>query len=422
LKILIIGGGAREHAIAWKLSQSPKVTQLFTAPGNAGTASLGQNLDIGAGDIDSLLKAAKDNTIDLTIVGPEAPLADGIVDKFQSSGLAIFGPTKSAARIESSKVFARELMEANGIPCARGRSFSSYTEAKEYLKLQMAPIVIKADGLAAGKGVFVADSIFHALKALDKIMLEKAFGDAGNKVIIEECLMGREMSFFVFCDGEYIAPMVPACDYKRIFDDDKGPNTGGMGSYTPPSFYTPDLSKEIMETIIEPIVKALSDKGITYKGVLYAGLMITAAGPRVLEFNVRFGDPETQVVLPLLNSDLIDIISGVVNGNLNDLKIDWQDEACVGVVMASGGYPGSHRKGLPIIGLNKLDSDVTVFQAGTGINPDTGQVITSGGRVLTVVARGKDLKQARNRVYSNIPNIFFEGCHYRRDIALFKES
>jgi len=422
VKVLIIGGGAREHAIAWKLSKSPGVEQLFTAPGNAGTASLGQNLDIDADDIDSLFKAADNNAVDLTIVGPEAPLSEGIVDKFQSNGMAVFGPTKSAAAIESSKVFARELMEANGIPCARGRSFSSYTEAKEYLKLQTAPIVIKADGLAAGKGVFVADSIFHALKALDKIMVENAFGNAGSKVIIEECLMGREMSFFVFCDGKNIAPMVPACDYKRIFDNDKGPNTGGMGSYTPPSFYTDGLSQEIMDTIIKPTVKALSDKGITFKGVLYAGLMITAAGPRVLEFNARFGDPETQVVLPLLNSDLIDIISGVINGNLDQVKIDWQDEACIGVVMASGGYPGNYQKGLPIIGLNKLDSDVTVFHAGTGINPDTGQTVTNGGRVLTVTAKGKDLKEARSRVYSNVPNIFFEGCHYRRDIALFKES
>ena len=422
MKVLIVGGGAREHTIAWKLSKSSRVKQLFTAPGNAGTAQLGRNLDIDASDIDSLLQTARDNTVDLTIVGPEAPLADGIVDKFQSNGLAVFGPNKSAAQIESSKVFARDIMEANGIPCARGKSFSSYTEAKEYLKLQTAPIVIKADGLAAGKGVFVADSIFHALKALDKIMVEKAFGDAGNQVIIEECLMGKEISFLVFCDGKNIAPMVPACDYKRIFDYGKGPNTGGMGSYTPPSFYTQELSQEIMDTIIKPTVKALFDSGITYKGVLYAGLMMTAGGPKVLEFNVRFGDPETQVVLPLLNSDLIDIILCVVNGNLNDVKIEWQQNACVGVVMSSGGYPGSYQKGLPIIGLNKLDSDVTVFHAGTGINTDTGQVVTDGGRVLTVVARGKDLKEARSRVYSNIPNIFFEDCHYRRDIALFKEN
>ncbi len=422
MKVLIIGGGGREHTIAWKLSQSPKVKHLFTAPGNAGTSLLGQNLDISASDIDSLLQAAKDNEIDLTIVGPEAPLSDGIVDKFQSNGLAVFGPTRSAARIESSKVFARELMEEYSIPCARGRSFSSYTEAKEYLKLQTPPIVIKADGLAAGKGVFVVDSIFHALKALDKIMVENSFGEAGNQVIIEECLMGKEMSFFAFCDGSNIAPMLPACDYKRIFDDDKGPNTGGMGSYSPPPFYTQELFHKIMDTIIKPVVKALSNSGITYKGVLYAGLMITAGGPRVLEFNARFGDPETQVVLPLLNSDLIDIILGVVNGNLNDVKIEWLDDACVGVVIASCGYPGSYQKGLPIIGLNKLDSGVTVFHAGTNLNPDTGQVVTSGGRVLTVVAKGNNLEDARNRVYSTIPHIFFEGCHYRRDIAFFKES
>jgi len=388
------------------------------APGNAGTAQIAQNLDISPGDIDSLLKIAKEKGIDLTVVGPEAPLAEGIVDRFQDSGMAIFGPTKKAAEIESSKVFARELMEKYNIPCAKGAVFSSYDEAKYYLRQQTAPIVVKADGLAAGKGVTVAESIPQALEALANIMEARAFGSAGDRVIIEECLVGREISFIAFSDGISVAPMVPACDYKRIYDGDVGPNTGGMGGYSPPYFYSPSLANEINETIIKPAVTAMASEGRVYRGVLYAGLMLTANGPKVLEFNARFGDPETQVVLPLLKTDLVDIILGVIGGNLDQVNIEWSKGACVGVVIASAGYPDGYQKGFPIYGLNDLDTDIIVFHAGTKL--ESGQVVTNGGRVLTVAATAGSLNEARKRVYANLPRIRFDGCHYRRDIAEIK--
>ena len=388
------------------------------APGNAGTAQIAQNLDIEPTDIDSLLKVAKEKGIDLTVVGPEAPLAEGIVDRFQDSGMAIFGPTKKAAEIESSKVFARELMEKYNIPCAKGAIFSSYAEAKEYLKRQTPPIVVKTDGLAAGKGVTVAESIPQALEALTNIMKVKAFGSAGDRVIIEQCLVGREISFIAFSDGISVAPTVPACDYKRIYDGDVGPNTGGMGGYSPPYFYSPSLANEINETIIKPAVTAMANEGRVYRGVLYAGLMLTANGPKVLEFNARFGDPETQVVLPLLKTDLVDIILGVIGGNLDQVDIKWSKGACVGVVIASAGYPDGYQKGFPIYGLNDLDTDIIVFHAGTKL--ESGQVVTNGGRVLTVAATAGSLNEARKRVYANLPRIRFDGCHYRRDIAEIK--
>ena len=332
--------------------------------------------------------------------------------------MAIFGPTKKAAEIESSKVFARELMEKYNIPRARGAIFSSYDEAKYYLKRQTAPIVVKADGLAAGKGVTVAESIPQALEALANIMEARAFGSAGDRVIIEECLVGREISFIAFSDGISIAPMMPACDYKRIYNGDQGPNTGGMGSYSPPYFYSPSLANELSETIIKPAVTAMASEGRVYRGVLYAGLMLTANGPKVLEFNARFGDPETQVVLPLLKTDLVDIILGVIDGNLDQVNIEWSKGACVGVVIASAGYPDGYQKGFPIYGLNDLDTDIIVFHAGTKL--ESGQVVTNGGRVLTVAATAGSLNEARKRVYANLPRIRFDGCHYRRDIAEIK--
>ena len=370
-------------------------------------------------DIDSLLKAAREKKIDLTIVGPEAPLAAGIVDRFEDAGIPIFGPTRAATEIEASKVFARELMIKYNIPCAPGASFSSYAEARKYLKEQTPPVVVKADGLAAGKGVTVADTIPQALEALANIMEVKAFGAAGDRVIIEERLVGKEMSFITFTDGLNIAPMAPACDYKRIYDGDKGPNTGGMGGYSPPSFYNAALADEIIDTIIKPALRAMANEGRTYRGVLYAGLMLTADGPRVMEFNARFGDPETQVVLPLLETDLVDIILSVIGGNLGQLDIEWSKGACVGVVMTSAGYPGPYQKGFPISGLADLDKDVLVFHAGT--RPESGQVLTDGGRVLTVVATGSNLNEARQRVYSNLPRVHFDGCYYRQDIAETKD-
>ena len=345
-------------------------------------------------------------------------MADGIVDRFRGIGIPIFGPTKAAAQIEASKVFAKELMQKYKIPCARSTSFSVYAQAEKYIQRQQPPLVIKADGLAAGKGVTIAESIPQALKALGTIMEAKAFGAAGDRVIIEERLSGREMSTFAFTDGTTVVPMVAACDYKPVFDGGQGPNTGGMGSYSPPHFYKPSLAKRVQETIMEPAVKAMRKENRHYKGVLYGGLMITGEGPKVLEFNARFGDPESQVTLPLLKTDLVDIILAVINGNLNQVNMEWSEDACVGVVMASAGYPGKYKTGLPITGLDNLDKDVLVFHAGTKTGSEPGQVLTNGGRVLTVVAMGKTVAEAREKVYLNLPRIHFEGCHYRRDIAV----
>jgi phosphoribosylamine--glycine ligase len=413
----VVGGGAREHTLVWKLAQSPKVKEIYAAPGNAGIARLAHNLDIKAEDIESLLQAAKDLKIDLTVVGPEAPLADGITDRFLTSGLAIFGATRAATEIESSKIFAKELMQKHGIPYARSTSFSDYKQAKEYVQKQEPPIVIKADGLAAGKGVIIAASIPEAQEALSSFMEAKSLGSAGEKVLIEEHLVGREMSTFVFTDGHTVVPMVPACDYKRIYDGDRGPNTGGMGSYSPPQFYSQALAHIVTKTIMEPAVLAMADEKRLYQGVLYGGLMITNNVPKVLEFNARFGDPETQVVLPRLETDLVDIIQAVVDNKLDKINIEWSDDACVGVVMASAGYPGSYKTGFPISGLDEVDKDILVFHAGTRAGETAGQVLTSGGRVLTVVATGENLAKAREKVYNNISRIYFEGCHYRKDIA-----
>jgi len=420
MKILVVGSGAREHTITWKLAQSPKVKEMYAAPGNAGMARIAHNLDIKAEDNEGLLKFARDERIDLTVVGPEQPLANGIVDLFTKNGLAVFGPTQKAAEIESSKVFAKNLMQRHGIPCAKSASFSDFEKAREYLQNQKPPIVIKADGLAAGKGVIIAESIQEAQATVAAMMQSRTFGSAGDKVVIEEHLFGREMSFFVFTDGKTIAPTVPACDYKRIYDDNKGPNTGGMGSYSPPQFYNPVLGDIIMKTIMKPITLAMADVGRTYKGALYGGLIITSNNvPKVIEFNARLGDPETQVVLPRLKTDLLDIMLAVVNNSLDKINIEFDNNACVGVVMASGGYPGSYKTGYPIIGLDDIEKDILIFHAGTRTNPE-GQVLTSGGRVLTVVATGKNLAEARKKVYKNISRINFEGCYYRKDIALFK--
>jgi len=398
------------------------VKEIYVAPGNAGTAQIAHNLEINPSDIEALVKIAQENKIDLTVVGPEVPLAAGIVDQFQTNGLPIFGPSKAAAQIEASKVFAKELMQKYNIPCALSASFSDYNQAKEYLQKQTPPIVIKADGLAAGKGVIIADAIPQALEALSSIMESKTLGAAGNKVVIEEYLSGREMSAFAFTDAHTIAPMVPACDYKRIYDGDQGPNTGGMGSYSPPYFLSPALDKAVKESIMEPAVKALREENKPYKGALYGGLMITNNGPKVLEFNARFGDPETQVVLPRLKTDLVDIMLAVINNNLDQISIDWSEDACVGVVMASAGYPGSYKIGFPITGLDELDKDILVFHAGTKTGSTPGQVLTNGGRVLTVVATGKNIAEAREKVYHNISQIHFEGCHYRKDIAEIKRG
>jgi phosphoribosylamine--glycine ligase len=419
LKILVIGGGAREHTLVWKLAQSSHTNEIFAAPGNAGTARIARNLDIKDTDINSLSEVVKKEGIRLVVVGPEAPLAAGVVDHFQALGVPVFGPTRKATEIESSKVFSKELMHKYGIPCASSVAFSDYAEAKRYVEQQSPPIVIKADGLAAGKGVVVAESVSQALETLSRFMKEKTLGISGDRVVIEEHLSGREMSAFVFTDGKTVLPLAYACDYKRIYDGDGGPNTGGMGSYSPPPFLTPELAKTVQASIMRLAVAAMAEEGRPYRGALYGGLMITDEGPKVIEFNARLGDPETQVVLPLLETDLVEIIMAVIDGELDRIKITLHDGACVGVAMASGGYPGSYQTGYPITGLDDLDEDVLVFHAGTKLD-DNRQVVTSGGRVLTVVACGKTLAEARERVYANIPRIHFEGAHYRKDIAVIE--
>jgi len=415
LKVMVVGGGAREHTLVWKLLQCNRVAEVFVAPGNAGTAAVARNLDISATDRDALAQAAREHKIGLVVVGPEAPLAAGIVDMLQGLGIPAFGPSGEAALIESSKVYAKRLMHKYGIPCAEDAIFSSFDEASNYVRKQPAPVVIKADGLAAGKGAIVAQSTEEGLKALSDIMEARVFGDAGNQVLVEECLVGRETSLLAFTDGETVVPIVPARDYKRAFDDDLGPNTGGMGCYSPPGFFDHELTDTLTANILEPAVRAMAQEGKPYKGVIYAGLMLTSEGPRVLEFNARFGDPETQVQLPLLKSDLADIMLAVIDGTLDRVGVEWSDGACVGVVMASGGYPGSHKVGFPIAGLDEVDPGILLFHAGTKL--EGGRICTAGGRVLTAAAVGKSVAAAREKVYQNLPLIRFDGCHYRKDIA-----
>lgn len=413
---MIIGNGAREHCLAWKIAQNPEVAMIYAAPGNAGTAGIASNLDISATDLKNLRTAVEEIGIDFTIVGPEAPLAAGIIDYFEQSGLSIIGPSKAASRIESSKVFSKKILQKYSIPCPSGEFFSDYTKAKDYIGSRDFPVVIKADGLAAGKGVIIAHSRQEADDALRKMMVDKEFGQAGDNVIIEECLEGREVSLLAFTDGETVVPMVPACDYKRIFDNDQGPNTGGMGSYSPPGFFDTKLTNEVLKTIIKPAVDALANEGSPYIGVLYAGLMLTSRGPKVLEFNARFGDPETQVILPRLKSDLLDIFLSITGNCLNKTEIEWHSDACAGVVMTSAGYPGNYKKGYIIEGLDEVDDDIMIFHAGTKLD-DNMQVLTDGGRIITVTAIGKTIAKARDKVYNNLPKIHFNGCHYRKDIA-----
>ncbi len=416
MKVLVVGNGAREHAIAWKLAQSPRVDDLIVAPGNAGTAQLARNAPVSAADLEGLRKLAHSERVDFTIVGPEAPLAAGIVDLFQQSGLPIFGPTKGAARIESSKSFAKELMIHANVPTGFAKTFSRFGEALTYIEQFAPPIVIKADGLAAGKGVVVAETMNDAIDALRQQMEEKTLGHAGDRVLIEEYLEGQEISVFAFVDGERVSPMVAACDYKRIGDGDTGPNTGGMGSYSPPAVWTAGLQDSVRNRIVEPVVKALAEAGAPYKGVLYAGLMLTKDGPKVIEFNCRLGDPETQVILPRLKSDLAEIMLRTAQGDLKGVSIEWDARACVGVALASGGYPGSYKTGYPISGLDSLDADAIAFHAGT--KATEGVVVTDGGRVLTISALGQTLDEARRKAYANVQRIRFQGATFRKDIAL----
>jgi len=418
VNILVIGNGAREHTLVWKLAQSPRTKKIFTAPGNAGTAMLGTNLNISVTDVEGIADAVKTHKINLVVVGPEAALAAGVVDKMQSIGVPAFGATKSAARIESSKVFSKDLMHKYNIPAADSIAFSSYDAAMKYIEKQRLPLVIKADGLAAGKGVVIAMTTPQARKAISDMMQSRVFGAAGDNIIVEECMVGPEMSIFGIADGKSIVPLVSACDYKRVHDNNEGPNTGGMGSYSPPAFATPELQDQVMQAVMLPTVKALAAEGAPYTGCLYGGLMLTKDGPRVLEFNARFGDPETQVVLPRLESDLVELMLAAINSTLDTVKVKLSPLACVGVVLASGGYPGEYKTGFPIHGLNDVDKDIMVFHAGTKL--DNNCPVTNGGRVLTVVALGKTRDEARARVYDNISRIKFEGSFYRTDIADIK--
>ena len=416
MNLLVIGSGAREHALAWKLSQSPRVRRIFVAPGNAGTASLGTNLAIDATDFPSLAAAVQANGVDLVVVGPEDPLAGGVVNDFEERGIPIFGPSREAAALESSKSFAKELILRHGIPCARGESFTSYEEARSYVKALAEPPVIKADGLAAGKGVTVAESTGEALAALENAMVKEVFGEAGRRVVVEERLSGQEASVFAFTDGKSVLATIPACDYKRARDGDQGPNTGGMGSYSPPEFMDDGMLKEVTDTILLPTVRAMAELGRPCKGVLYAGLMIAEGRPKVLEFNCRLGDPETQVILLRLETDLVDIIEATLHGTLDRQRLQWSDGASLGVVMASGGYPGGYQTGYPIAGLDQTDANAIVFHAGTRLQD--GVPVTGGGRVLTLAALGRDMAQARERVYENLERVNFKNGHYRRDIGL----
>ena len=422
MNILVVGNGGREHALTWKLAQSPRSKRLYAAPGNGGTREIAENLDVSATDIGGLVEAVGKNGIDLTVVGPEAPLAEGIVDRFEGLGLPVFGPTKAAARLESSKAFAKEVMERAGVPYARGRDFSKVEEAHRYLEEVGAPVVVKADGLAAGKGVTVTQTVEEAHRAVDEAMVGRVFGEAGDRVVIEECLVGREVSLFVFTDGRAVSGAVSACDYKRQQDWNRGPNTGGMGCYSPADFLTEAQERELRDTIAVPVIETMATMGRPYKGVLYTGLMMTGDGPRVLEFNVRLGDPEAQVVLPRLESDLVEIIEAVVNDRLSGMDVKWSAESTMAVVLASGGYPGKYATGMPISGLDSLDADTLVFHAGTFYDFESEKLKTSGGRVLSVGSRGRSLEEARGRVYENVGRVGFEGTQYRKDIGLVGEA
>ena len=417
MRVLLVGGGGREHALAWKLAQSPSVDSLLAAPGNAGIEELADCRPVGAEDIAGLLRLAEKESVDLVVVGPEAPLVAGLVDHLEGRGIAAFGPSADGAVIEGSKVEAKSLCVALGIPTARSETFTDAGEADRYLDNMEPPYVVKAEGLAAGKGVTVADSRDEALAALKAALVDRAFGRAGERVLVEEFLEGREVSALALTDGETVIPLAPAQDFKRVGDGDTGPNTGGMGAYSPVPFVDEDTWGSISDRILEPVVHGLRERRIPYKGVLYAGLMLTDQGPKVLEFNCRFGDPETQAIIPRLETDLAELLVATARGDLRDAKVAWRPEACVTVVLASGGYPGSYETGAPIQGLERAAEveEATVFHAGTARRD--GRVVTAGGRVLAVSALGKSLAEARERAYLATSPITFEGMHHRTDIA-----
>ena len=417
MKVLVIGGGGREHALVWKISRSPRVEKVYCAPGNAGIADLAEIVDISASDIDGLARFAEREGIDLTVVGPEVPLTMGVVDLFEKRGLKIFGPSKAAAEMEGSKAFSKTIMKKYNVPTAAYETFTSQDEAFAYIDKLGAPIVIKADGLAAGKGVTVAQTVDEAKDAVRDMMEDRSFGSAGEMVVIEEFMKGEEASYLVFSDGRNIVPLSTTQDHKAVFDGDKGPNTGGMGAYSPAPVVTAEIEKEVLEKIIRPTIDGMAAEGKPYKGILYAGLMITDEGPKTVEFNCRFGDPECQPILMRMKSDIIPVIEAAIEGRLDSVEIEWEDRATVAVVMAAGGYPGSYEKGKVISGLESLkdERDLFVFHAGTSLMD--GEVVTNGGRVLAVTALGEGVQEAIGRAYEAVDKISWDGAYFRTDIG-----
>jgi len=417
MNVLVIGSGGREHALTWKIRQSPHVKRLFAAPGNAGIATVADLVRLAAEDVNGLVRFARDERIDLTVVGPELPLTLGIVDEFRRHGLRIFGPTRDAAQIEGSKVFTKSLLRRSSVPTGFFSSFSDADEATRYVQEVGAPIVIKTDGLAAGKGVLICETVKDAEAGIDEIMRTRIFGDAGQRVVIEEFLVGEEVSFLALVDGQTVLPLASSQDHKRAFDGEAGPNTGGMGAYSPAPVVTPALHERIMREVMHPVVAALRDAKIDYRGVLYAGLMITASGPKVLEFNARFGDPECQPLMLRLKSDLVEAMDACIEGRLAECTLEWDERAAACVVLAAGGYPGAYEKGKIIRGLESLDGwqDGVVFHAGTARRDHT--LVTNGGRVLGVTALGRTVRDAVQEAYWAVEQIHWDGVHYRRDIG-----
>lgn len=414
MKILVVGGGGREHAICWKLSNESNVEKIYCAPGNAGISSIAECVNIGDSDIENLLKFAKENKIDLTIVGPEIPLVAGIVDVFEKEGLKIFGPNKKCAQLEGSKSFSKDFMIRHNLPTAKYKEYTDLDEAISEIDSFGYPVVIKADGLAAGKGVVIPENREDAITTLKEMMSDKKFGNAGDKIVVEEFLTGIETSILAFVDNDTIVPMVSSKDHKKVFEGETGLNTGGMGTFSPSEIYTEKLAKEVQEKILDKTLEGFKKDNLNYKGILFVGLMITEDGPKILEYNVRFGDPETQSVLFRLDTDLNKIISEILNNNLKNIEINYSKEEAICVMLTSGGYPENYEKGKVISGLENLDSDIVVFHSGTKF--DNENIVTNGGRVIGITAKGKTVKEAGEKVYENIKKINFEKMHYRKDI------
>lgn len=416
MKVLVVGGGGREHAICWKLAQSPKVTELYCAPGNGGISQIARCVDIKATDVDAVVTWALENEIDFVVVAPDDPLALGMVDALEARGIPAFGPRANAAIIEASKVFSKNLMEKYHIPTARYKSFTDIDAALSYVREQGAPIVVKADGLALGKGVVVAQSVAEAEDAVRSMMADKKFGEAGARLVIEECMTGPEATVLAFCDGEHLVCMKSSQDHKRAYDGNEGPNTGGMGAIAPSPYYTDEIARRCMDEIFLPTVRALKTEGRPFHGVIYFGLMLTPNGPKVVEYNARFGDPECQAVLSLLDSDLLEIMLACRNGTLDQTDVKWKDDSACCLVLASGGYPNSYAKGYPITGIEKANETAVVFHAGTKLGQN-GEILTNGGRVLGVTATGSDLEAAIQGAYAAAANIHWTDMHFRRDIG-----